>query len=127
MNALNWHSDYLIVQTFQDSDFKVSQSLQRIDGQFQLNVDVVVHFHDFNKFQPICNLLVEKLDEHVRLSGPNFDHTPSKLEAARHVSRCYIIFCILRTQKHCTCSYLSNVNWSKLMQLWEGYNLKHHT
>lgn len=80
----------------------MSQSLQRIDGQFQLDVDVEVHFHEFNKFQPICNLLVEKLDEHVRLSGPKFEHTPNKLEAVRHVSSCYIILCILRTQKHCT-------------------------
>lgn len=69
----------------------MSQSLQRVEGQFQLDVDVVVHFEDFNKFQPICNLLVEKLDEHVRLSGPKFDHTPNKFEAVRHVSRCYTI------------------------------------
>lgn len=86
-NSVSRRKDY-VLQTLRnnqvrDSDFKVNQSLQRINNQYQLDDEVIVNLHDFDKFESIGNLLVEKLDDHVKISQPEFDHSPNNIEGLR--------------------------------------------
>ena len=48
-----------------------------------MEIEVVVEFSDFSKCEEVCNLLVEKLDETVKVSSPVLYHTASKLESSR--------------------------------------------
>ena len=50
-----------------------------------MEIEVVVEFHDFSKCEQVCNLLVEKLDETVRVSSPLLYHTARKLDSLRYV------------------------------------------
>lgn len=66
-------------------DFTIHKTLNRIEKLYQMEIEVVVEFCDFSKCEQVCNLLVEKLDETVRLSSPVLYHTASKLDSLRYV------------------------------------------
>ena len=67
----------------QETDIHVTKVLQRQDGLYVMDTEVVVHFIDFNKCQSISNFLVEKLDESVKVTVPEFYHSPQRLENLR--------------------------------------------
>ena len=64
-------------------DFTIHKTLNRIEKLYKMEVEVVVEFHDFSKCERVCNLLVEKLDETVRVSSPVLYHTANKLDSLR--------------------------------------------
>lgn len=64
-------------------DFQIHKTLNRTEKLYQMEVEVVVEFSDFSKCEQVCNLLVEKLDETVRVSHPVLYHTASKLDSLR--------------------------------------------
>ena len=53
------------------------------NGHYKLEVEIVVEFTDFTKCENVCNILVEKLDDTVRVSTPEFLIAPGKLESLR--------------------------------------------
>ncbi len=67
----------------QEGDIRVTKALERIDGLYHLDAEVSAHFVDFNNCQALSNFLVEKLDETVRVSPPEFYHGPQTLENLR--------------------------------------------
>lgn len=64
-------------------DIEVSKVLQQIGGMFHYDAQIVSLFTNFYKCQDVCNLLVEKLDQNVRISPPEFFSTPHKMETVR--------------------------------------------
>ena len=52
---------------------------------YNLDAEVMAKIEDLSKYQQICNLLVEKLDEHVKLSPPELLHGLYKLDNIRLV------------------------------------------
>ena len=71
------------LKSYHIKDFKIHKSLNRVEKSYQMDVEVVVDFNDFSKCEQVCNLLVEKLDETVKVSRPVLYHTPSKLDSLR--------------------------------------------
>ena len=69
---------------FKESHINVSKVLRRVDGLYHMDVEVTATFIDFNKSQAVGNFLVEKLDETVRVSTPEFFHSPHQLENLRY-------------------------------------------
>lgn len=65
-------------------DVEVSQNLRRVNGLFQLEAEVIVKIYELNKYQLVCNLLTEKLDEHVKLSQPELFPSDNKLNNIRY-------------------------------------------
>ena len=57
--------------------------LQRINGLYQLDAEVTATFIDFKKCQTVSNFFVEKLDESVKITLPEFYHSPQRLENLR--------------------------------------------
>ena len=51
---------------------------------YEMDAEVVVIFLDFHKCQSASNLLVEKLDESVIVSLPEFYHAGTTLETLRY-------------------------------------------
>lgn len=83
--SVNRRVDY-VLQTLKShyvKDFIVHKILNRINNLYQMEIEVVVEFSDFSKCEEVCNLLVEKLDETVKVSSPVLYHTASKLESLR--------------------------------------------
>ncbi len=72
-----------LVSLFQESDVSISKTLQRVDGLYQLEAEVTVIFSDFKKCQAVSNFLVEKMDESVKISLPEFYQSPQRLENLR--------------------------------------------
>ncbi len=68
---------------FQESDISTSKLLRRVDGRYNFDAEVTAQFSDFSKCQSVCNFLVEKLDENVRVSLPEFYQSPQRLENLR--------------------------------------------
>lgn len=99
--SVNRRVDYVLqtLKSYHVKDFTIHKSLQRVEKLYQMEVEVVVEFSDFSKCEQVCNLLVEKLDETVKVSRPFLYHTPSKLDSLRYgLFRQYIqgsifIFC----------------------------------
>ena len=54
-----------------------------MDGQYQLDAEIIVTFVDFKKCQTVSNFLVEKLDVNVKINLPEFYHSPQRLENLR--------------------------------------------
>ena len=69
----------------QDNDISTTKVLRRVDGIFHFKAEVVAFFSDFNKCQSISNLLVEKLDDSVTVSLPEFFQSPQRLEHQRYL------------------------------------------
>lgn len=83
--SVNRRVDY-VLQTLKShhvKDFIIHKTLNRINDLYQMEIEVVVEFSDFSKCEQVCNLLVEKLDETVKVSSPVLYHTASKLESLR--------------------------------------------
>ena len=70
----------------QEENIESSKVLEKVDGMFHYNVETTVTFADYNKCQSVCNFLVEKLDDNVKITPPNFQHGPQRLENTRYVS-----------------------------------------
>ena len=83
---MNRRVDYVLqtLKSYHIKDFTIHKSLQRVEKLYQMEVEVVVEFSDFSKCEQVCNLLVEKLDETVKVSRPFLYHTPSKLDSLRY-------------------------------------------
>lgn len=83
--SVNRRVDYVLqtLKSYHIKDFTIHKSLQRVEKLYQMEVEVVVEFSDFSKCEQVCNLLVEKLDETVKVSRPFLYHTPSKLDSLR--------------------------------------------
>lgn len=83
---MNRRVDYVLqtLKSYHIKDFTIHKSLQRVEKLYQMEVEVVVEFSDFSKCEQVCNLLVEKLDETVKVSHPFLYHTPSKLDSLRY-------------------------------------------
>lgn len=84
---MNRRVDYVLqtLKSYHIKDFKIHKSLNRVKKLYQMEVEVVVEFSDFSKCEQVCNLLVEKLDETVKVSSAVLYHTPSKLDSLRYV------------------------------------------
>ena len=84
--SVNRRVDYVLqtLKSYHIKDFTIHKSLQRVEKLYQMEVEVVVEFSDFSKCEQVCNLLVEKLDETVKVSHPFLYHTPSKLDSLRY-------------------------------------------
>ena len=84
--SVNRRVDYVLqtLKSYHIKDFTIHKSLQRVEKLYQMEVEVVVEFSDFSKCEQVCNLLVEKLDETVKVSRPFLYHTPSKLDSLRY-------------------------------------------
>ena len=83
--SVNRRVDY-VLQTLRSNhikDFSIRKTLKRTQMFFHLEVEVVVEFSDFSKCEQVCNILVEKLDEMVKVSSPVLFHTPGKLDGLR--------------------------------------------
>lgn len=83
--SVNRRVDY-VLQTLKShhvKDFKIHKTLNRIEKLYHMEIEVVVEFIDFSKCEQVCNLLVEKLDETVRVSRPHLYHSTSKLDSLR--------------------------------------------
>ncbi|XP_072035347.1 interleukin-1 receptor-associated kinase 1-binding protein 1-like [Amphiura filiformis] len=79
--------DY-IVQTLhthnvKEGDVTITKFIQRLEGVYNMEAEVGVVFVDFDKCQAVCNFLVEKLDESVLVSQPNYFHSSHGLEGVR--------------------------------------------
>lgn len=86
-NSVTRRLDY-IIQTLnnhnvKENEMRVSKTLQRMDGLYHMRADVTVEFTDFIRCQSLSNLLVEKLDESVKVSSPEFFHSRNKLDNLR--------------------------------------------
>eukprot|EP00795_Rhopilema_esculentum_P017121 gene17121-8645_t len=66
-----------------DSQFSTHRSLERVDDQYQVQLEINVQFFDFKVCEDVCNFLVEKLDENVVVGKPSFSHSKGKLDAVR--------------------------------------------
>ena len=76
-----------------ESSYKIHRTLSRTEkGPFKLDVEVVVEFTDFTRCEQVCNIVVEKLDETVKVSSPEFFVTPGKLESLRCVQLLWVCF-----------------------------------
>ena len=84
--SVNRRVDYVLqtLKSYHIKDFTIHKSLQRVEKLYQMEVEVVVEFSDFSKCEQVCNLLVEKLDETVKVLRPFLYHTPSKLDSLRY-------------------------------------------
>ena len=84
--SVNRRVDYVLqtLKSYHIKDFTIHKSLNRVEKLYQLEVEVIVEFSDFSKCEQVCNLLVEKLDETVKVSSPVLYHTPSKLDSLRY-------------------------------------------
>ena len=69
--------------SFQEKDIYVTKILQRQGGFYIMEAEVLVNFNDFNKCQSVVNILVEKLDDSVKVSQPMYYHSPNSLEYVR--------------------------------------------
>ena len=79
--------DY-VLQTLRNNGIKESlhklhKSLQRIENSYQMDVEITVEFQDFKLCENVCNFLVEKLDENVKVSKPVFYHSEGRIESLR--------------------------------------------
>ena len=84
--SVNRRVDY-ILQTLRShhvKDYRMSTTLNRNEKAYRLDVEVNIEFSDFAKCEQVCNLLVEKLDETVKVSSPVLYHSPAKLELLRY-------------------------------------------
>jgi len=86
-NSVSRRTDY-IMQTLtnhqiKDSDVTTSKVLSRVGSFYQLDTEITIQFLDIMKCQDLCNFLVEKLDESVHISLPEFIHSPQRLETLR--------------------------------------------
>lgn len=83
--SVNRRVDYVLqtLKSHRIKDFQIHKTLNRTEKLYQMEVEVVVEFSDFSKCEQVCNLLVEKLDETVRVSRPVLYHTASKLDSLR--------------------------------------------
>lgn len=68
---------------FQEGDVTITKFIQRLEGVYNMEAEVGVVFVDFDKCQSVCNFLVEKLDESVSISQPNYFHSAHSLEGVR--------------------------------------------
>lgn len=86
-NSVARRIDYIIQTLYnnhiKESDITTSKVLKRVDGLCHLDAEVTAIFTDFHKCQSTCNLLVEKLDENVKVSNPEFFQSPHRLENLR--------------------------------------------
>ncbi|XP_067674315.1 interleukin-1 receptor-associated kinase 1-binding protein 1-like [Haliotis asinina] len=86
-NSVARRLDY-IVQTLQnhgikEEDLHIHKHLSRSDSLFVMETEVGVKFGDIKKSESVSNLLVEKLDDTVTVSLPEFFHTNQSLESLR--------------------------------------------
>lgn len=83
--SVNRRVDYVLqtLKSHRIKDFQIHKTLNRTEKLYQMEVEIVVEFSDFSKCEQVCNLLVEKLDETVRVSRPVLYHTASKLDSLR--------------------------------------------
>ena len=72
-----------VLYILQEGDLSTSKVLQKIDGFYHLDAEVTATLGDFQKCQSVSNFLVEKLDENVKVSSPEFFHSPQRLENLR--------------------------------------------
>eukprot|EP00112_Aurelia_sp_Birch-Aquarium-sp1_P016243 Seg3667.3 transcript_id=Seg3667.3/GoldUCD/mRNA.D3Y31 product="Interleukin-1 receptor-associated kinase 1-binding protein 1" protein_id=Seg3667.3/GoldUCD/D3Y31 len=66
-----------------ETHYTIHKTLERIEDNFQMTVEICVEFRDFKVCENVCNFLVEKLDGNVNVSRPIFSHSPGKLDALR--------------------------------------------
>ena len=57
--------------------------MTRVDTLYLLSAEILVLFVDASKCEGVCNFLVEKLDESVKVSAPEFLQGPQRLENLR--------------------------------------------
>ncbi len=69
----------------QEGDVTITKFIQRVEGIYNMEAEVGVVFVDFDKCQAVCNFLVEKLDDSVLVSQPNYFHSSHGLEIVRWV------------------------------------------
>ncbi|KAM3932403.1 interleukin-1 receptor-associated kinase 1-binding protein 1 [Leptodactylus fuscus] len=77
-----------IVQTLRqrgvtDENITITKEIERKTNAYQMDAEVCVVFEDFEKLQNICNMLIEKLDNSVCISSPQFYHSPENMEKLR--------------------------------------------
>ena len=86
--SVNRRMDYVlqVLRSHHVQDFTIHRMLNRTDKLYQMEVEVVVEFSDFSKCEQVCNLLVEKLDDTVKVSVPVMFHTVGRLDTLRLVS-----------------------------------------
>ncbi len=79
--------DYIIqtlhTHNVKEGDVTISKFIQRVDSLYTMEAEVTIIFVDFTKCQSVCNFLVEKLDETVKLHPPHFYHCTKSLEGLR--------------------------------------------
>ena len=88
-HSVQRRADY-VLQTLRnngikDTQFSTHRSLERVDDQYQVQLEINVQFFDFKVCEDVCNFLVEKLDENVIVGKPSFSHSKGKLDAVRYV------------------------------------------
>lgn len=81
-NSVQRRVDY-IMQTLhnhqiKEADIHTNKVLRRIDSIYYLTTEVQVQFSDFPKSESLRNLLVEKLDDSVSVSLPEFFQSPQR-------------------------------------------------
>ncbi|XP_071955595.1 interleukin-1 receptor-associated kinase 1-binding protein 1-like [Antedon mediterranea] len=86
-NSVARRTDYIFqaLHTFQvkEGDVSRTDSLQREDGLYVMTTELLVTFVDIEKCLAVTNLLVEKLDDSVIITQPEFHHTPHSVEELR--------------------------------------------
>ena len=77
----------MMLLIFQDDDIHTEKILRRVEGAVHYAVELSCTFSDFGRCQTVCNFLAEKLDDTVKISLPDFYHSPQRLENLRFVGR----------------------------------------
>jgi uncharacterized protein YggE len=63
-----------------ETDINISKLYNRKDNLYEALCEVTAYMTDFNKYQQLHNLFVEKLDETVKVLAPELSHTSLRLE-----------------------------------------------
>ncbi|XP_068755376.1 interleukin-1 receptor-associated kinase 1-binding protein 1 homolog [Montipora capricornis] len=83
--SVNRRVDYVLqtLKSYHIKEYKMHKSLEKVEKLYRLEVEVVVDFGDFSKCEQVCNILVEKLDDTVKVSSPELYHSPGRLDSQR--------------------------------------------
>ncbi|XP_013401032.1 interleukin-1 receptor-associated kinase 1-binding protein 1 [Lingula anatina] len=86
-NSVTRRLDYILQvlhnHQVKEGDIQVSKFLKREDSAYAMVSEVTVLFVDFDKCQTVSNFLVEKLDESVKVSSPEFFHSSGRIDMLR--------------------------------------------
>merc|ERR1711962_1321047 len=81
---LNYINQTLRNNKVKENQYTVHQIIKPLEsGQYGMEAEVVVEFHNVLTFENTTNWLVEKLKSSVSVSQPVFYHSPGKLSELR--------------------------------------------